>query len=355
MINCHDDMIAYHNEAVTLPEKERREMRTRRDTNRRRLRAGLRRDGEPTPTKCRSQGSYAMRTMVQQPDKDYDIDDGVYFDIEKLRGPRGGDKSPGNAKEMMRKALHSYTFTRPPEKLKNCVRVYYNEGYHVDIPVYRQVTKRDIWGQVETWYELASTEWKRSDPLAVTDWFLKENKKRSPNMVAGGQLRRIVRFMKGFSRSRLTWRQRIATGFMVTKLVVEKYLPNEAREDEVLYDTIVAIRDRLNYDLEIEHPTVPGEILTKGPSDARTVFLREKLDWAIAKLDILFDADATREAGLRAWDRVFNTTFFSDRLDDDTAGGTTRKTLASTSFFFRRRNEAVGRNPIDRRGGGRYA
>ena len=66
MKNCHDDMIAYHDEDVTLPHKERTEMRDRRNTNHRRLNNGLKRDGEPAPIGCRSQGSYAMRTMVQQ-------------------------------------------------------------------------------------------------------------------------------------------------------------------------------------------------------------------------------------------------------------------------------------------------
>ena len=112
MKNCHDDMIAYHDEDVTLPHKERTEMRDRRNTNRRRLKAGLKRDGESAPIGCRSQGSYSMRTMVQQPDKDYDIDDGVYFDKEKLKGPQGGDKSAGDAKEMVRKALHDDSFKR---------------------------------------------------------------------------------------------------------------------------------------------------------------------------------------------------------------------------------------------------
>jgi hypothetical protein len=72
MHDCHGDIVAYHNDQVTLPEKERTEMRERRDTNRRRLKNGLKRDSESAPTDCRSQGSYAMRTMVQHPDSNYD-------------------------------------------------------------------------------------------------------------------------------------------------------------------------------------------------------------------------------------------------------------------------------------------
>ncbi len=356
MGNYHADVKAYHDEAVTLPEKERREMRERRDTNRQRLNGGLKRDGEPAPIQCRSQGSYSMRTMVQQPDRDYDIDDGVYFDKEKLQGPRGGDRSAGDAREMVREALHSDQFKRPPEKLKNCVRVYYDAGYHVDVPVYRQVTEMNIWGERETWYELASTDWKYSNPLAVTQWFLEENKARSPNPDNGGQLRRVVRFLKAFSRSRSSWRERIATGFMISKLVVEQYAANEAREDKALYDTMVGIRNRLNSNLEIEHPTVQGEMLTKGSDDARADFLRQKLDWAIDKLAVLSESDCTREQGLKAWDQVFDTTFFSERLGDEKKGSP-RGGAPGTSgaLLITSGNEAANRNLVDRGSGGRYA
>ena len=94
-----------------------------------------------------SQGSYAHRTMVQQADKDYDIDDGTYFSKDDLKGPKDGDKSARDAKEMVRKALHDEQFNKPPEVRTNCVRVYYSAGYHVDVPVYREVTTTDFLGR----------------------------------------------------------------------------------------------------------------------------------------------------------------------------------------------------------------
>ena len=352
MKNCHEDMIAYHDEDVTLPQKDRTEMRKRRDTNRQRLKSGLKRDDEPTPIECRSQGSYSMRTMVQQPDKDYDIDDGAYFDKEKLKGPQGGDKSANDAREMVRKALHDNSFKRPPEKLKNCVRVYYDEGYHVDVPVYRQMREEGV-----TWYELASTDWKRSAPLAVTDWFLKANKDQSPDADNGGQLRRMVRFLKTFARSRPSWREKTATGFMITKLVVEKYVANASREDQALYDTMVAIRNRLKWDLEIEHPTVGREKLTKGPDDGETKFLREKLDQAIEELEVLFEPDCTREQGLNAWDKVFRTDFFVERLEDDKPENRKSEGVGAVAatLLIKNAEKAAEEEPVDKRGGGRYA
>ena len=365
MKNCHTDLLAYHDEEVTLPQKERTEMRERRDANRRRLKQGLKRDEDPKPVDFRSQGSYAMRTMVQQPDKDYDVDDGVYFDIDQLKGPRGGDRSAADAREMVRKALHDESFDRPPEKLKNCVRVYYKAGYHVDVPVYRRIVVENAWGEEETRIELASSDWKVSDPLAVTDWFLDANKDQSPNNDNGGQLRRIVRLLKGFARSRPSWRDYIATGFMISNLVVEKYSANAAREDMALYRTMIAIRDRLRWNLEIEHPTVAGEMLTNGPDDSRARFLRDKLDWAIGELPVLSQWDCSREQALKAWDKAFNTTFFINRLETvetedqkgDGAGvaATALGVGVAAGILIKGAEAAAARKPVDKHGGGRYA
>lgn len=346
MKDCHRDVIAFHDADVTLPEAERSEMRARRDANRDRLKSGLERDEEPAPALFRTQGSYAMRTMVQQAEKDYDIDDGVYFAEEKLKGPRGGSKSAGAAKEMVREALHSGLFSTPPERRKNCVRVYYDAGYHVDVPVYRQRTEKTAW-QSKTWNELASSDWLCSEPDDVTAWFLRANQTQSPDQKNGGQLRRIVRLLKYFARSRASWAGRIATGFMITKLVVDNYRASARREDLALLNTMAAIRDRLNVSLMIEDPTMPGEWLTKGMDDSRARLLREKLDWALGELEDVRSESRTEVLG--AWDRVFSTTFFGKR------GEKLKAAAAPSSVLIVGAERGAGRSAVDKRGGGRYA
>jgi hypothetical protein len=77
MFDCAKDILAHHDEKVTLPQAERDEMRERRNSNRDRLRKGLNKTNKPAPVEFCSQGSYAMKTMTRHPKKDYDIDDGV--------------------------------------------------------------------------------------------------------------------------------------------------------------------------------------------------------------------------------------------------------------------------------------
>ena len=350
MFNCHKDILAYHNKEVMLPNTEQDEMRDRRDTNRQRLKDGLYRDGETAPSEFQSQGSYAHHTMVQQPDKDYDIDDGVYFWKDDLKGPNGGDKAALDAKKMVQKALQDNRFKNPPEVRTNCVRIYYDVGYHVDVPVYRKVKTKNLWNEEETiHYELASSEWRESDPAEVTRWFTRENKCQSPDTTNGRQLRRLTRLNKAFARSRESWRPRIATGFMITTLIVnECYRANVEREDKALYETMVAMRDRLNRNLEIKHPISQGENLTKGSHEGRTKFLRDKLDWAIGELEVLFEAECTHSRALKAWDKVFNTTFFSDRFDD--VG-----TDLGANILIKGAEQAATQAPVDKRSGGRYA
>lgn len=356
MYDCHKDMLAFHNDRVALPEEERTAMRKRRDANRRRLKDGLKRDDEPAPVGCHSQGSYAMRTMKQDDDYDYDIDDGAYFTKESLVGPRGADKSAADAKEMVRKAVHDDCFKNPPEVLKNCVRIHYNAGYHVDVPVYRKTVRTNVVGEVEVVYELASSNWERSDPLAVTNWFRAENKRQSPDQDNSGQLRRDVRLLKKFACSRDSWKGRIGTGFMITKLITECYISNADREDKALYDTMVAIRDRLDRDLEIMHPVVHGEYLTRGPDDARARFLRDKLSEAIEKLDVLFEAGCTREQALKAWDSVFDETYFQARLEirEERTSTKSANILSAGLLIAGAEHDAV-KAAVDKRGGGRYA
>jgi hypothetical protein len=345
MFNCSKEITSYHNDEVTLPQAERSEMRDRRNSNRDRVKKGLENNNDPLVEDFASQGSYAMKTMVQHKTKGYDIDDGVYFAKEDLKG-----KSSLQARQMVRNAVDDGGFKTAPEVRKNCVRVYYEKGYHVDLPVYRRVEERDIFGNTTEFYELASSEWKRSDARDVTDWFDKENRQQSLDKDNGRQLRRIIRFIKKFSQSRDSWKGRIGSGFMITKLVTEKFVSNAGREDTSLYDTMKAIRDRLETNLVVKHPVTPDSTITAGDADPKAKFLKEKLSEAIVELEVLFEAECDREKALKAWDKVFNTSFFTDTIKKD--GG---KNEAATAGGLLSSGYSSPSSAVKKDGGGRYA
>ncbi len=115
-----------------------------------------------------------------------------------------------------------------------------------------------------------------------------------------------------------------------------------------------AIRDRLNFNLVVAHPVTPSETITKGNDDASARFLRDKLTEAIDNLAPLFDAACTREKALKCWDKVFNTTFFSDRHKAEMAV----KAVAAPAVFgsgLLSSAAAAAQTAVRKEGGGRYA
>lgn len=314
MYQCANEIRKFHDEKVTLPKKEQDDMRGRRDANRKRLKSGLAKNENPNPVGQWSQGSYAMRTMIQEPGSKYDIDDGVYFDREALRGSGGAEKTALAARQMVRDALDSGSFATPPKIKKNCVRVFYEAGYHVDIPVYR-MWNEDTWiGGTETKIELASTDWKVSDPRKVTDWFKGTNEDRSPGEDRD-QFRRIVRLMKKFSHSRDTWPDKSPSGLTISKLMDEEFVPHAGDDERSLHQTMVAMKKRLDWDLAVPHPVV-DEWLADG-DDPKTKFLCEKLSENLKHLDVLSNENCKKSDALMAWRKVFNDGFFEDIADDE--------------------------------------
>ncbi len=348
MFDCAKDVRAYHDQNVTLPKTEQDKMRNRRNSNRKRLRNGLAKADKPAPIEFVKQGSYAMKTMVQDPDNDYDIDDGVYFRKEDLVGPRGAEMTSLQARQMVRDAVDDGRFKQAPEVRSNCVRVFYKAGYHVDLPVYRRVVTSTVSGD-KVHYELAaSSGWKRSDARNVTDWYEDERAKSAD----GRQLRRINRALKKYARSRHSWHDGILRGFGISVLVTECFGHND-REDCALYSTMVAIRDRLNWDLQIAHPVTPGDYITSGTDNARARSFRDKLTEAIDTLQPLFKTDCTRERALKCWDKVFATTYFSERLENEQRAAVTAPTIITSAGLLSSTSSADG--AVRSAGGGRHA
>lgn len=355
MFECSKDLLAYHDDEITLPSTDRQEMRTRRNSNRDRVRRDLAVESKPSVREFKSQGSYAMRTMTQHPEKDYDIDDGVYFDAADLVGPRGGEMSAKDAKEMVCDAVQHRAFNDRPEVRDNCVRVYYAEGYHVDMPVYRRVVKLDAFGQEVAHHELASSDWKRSDARDVTTWFDKENTDQSYDEANGRQLRRIVRQIKMFARSRDSWRGQILSGFGITKLVTECFRGDAAREDAALHDTMDAIRNRLYGSLVVEHPVTPGATITKLVEDPKSRFLREKLEYAMDVLAVLHRSDCTRKQALHAWDTLFACDWFEARYDPEKAEALSKPAILTSGLLRTGGQDAKVQRSVQKSGGGTYA
>lgn len=336
MIDCAQVIRNYHDDAVKLTEETRRQLRANRNANRDRLEDNLKANERPSPVRFQKQGSYAMRTTIQEAENAYDIDDGVAFKKDDLNGVRGGQMSALDARQMVCDALQDKRFKKKPEVLKNCVRVHYNEGYHVDIPVYRETDDE----RTGFTCEIASSEWRESDPAEINAWFDRQlAKKRSTQDDDDHQMRRMIRLLKRYAKSRPSWN--LPSGFILTILADEQYLAFDDRDDRAFYNLIVAIGARVRANGEVRNP-VQDEVLTKGTPDPKMRALEEKLREAIGTLHVLFNAKCTRTEALKAWAKVFNTDYFDGSISD---AGSRASIVVGTG---------TPTAPVQKSGGGRF-
>lgn len=315
-IDCHADMTAFHSDEVTLSLDQQKAMRQRRDAGRTRLKNGLDTAGHPQPREIHSQGSYKMWTMVQDPDNDYDIDDGTYFVEEDLKNGNGTALTPFEARQRVCDALKwDGRFKQEAEVKKNCVRQPYAEGHHIDVPVYRIVENEDENGDNTERFELASdSDWVVSDARAVTKWFNGAVRELNEGQTDGSQMRRVTRLTKKFAR-RPDWKDSTTSGITMSKLIVDHFVASPNRDDKSLRETWKAIHEALKISTEVKHPIVDKNLSEAGDVEVR--FFRDCLADALEELKLLDEPDCTRAQAREAWDKVFDTDFFSGRPDPD--------------------------------------
>jgi hypothetical protein len=342
VFDCGEDMEKFHDDKIDLGTDERTEMRERRNTGRRRLEIGLDEEEHPQPKMTCTQGSYAMYTMVQDDDCDYDIDDGIYFAEDDLVDELGLPLTPQEAKERVCAALsRDKRFASPAEVFPKCVRQVYNEGYHIDMPVYRIRKEDDGQGGKREVFELAGDgSWDVSDARATTRWFRKEVSARNEtDEDEGEQMRRVVRLTKGFARSRTDWKDETTSGIVITKLVVDHFVPSAGRDDEALLETWKAIHAQLSESTEVSHPVNASNLAEAG--NAKVTFFRDKLEWALEELEVV-EGDCTRSEARKAWDGVFDSGYFQ-KLPDPAKEEAKKAFFIATSDKSDVRNDGNGR------------
>lgn len=306
MKNCSKDILNYHDDEVTLCPKDRSEMTGRRDTNRARLKRGLTKNKDPHPDRFVIQGSYAMKTMTQHPENDYDIDDGAAFSVEKLISDAGAAMSAEEAKQMVCDALiGGGGLRKDPKVIKNCVRIVYADGTQVDIPVYRVTT--DAAGN-ET-LELAGPDWSDdASPTQITDWYRNEEKKTHKQGEDEPQLRRMTRLLKKYARAHLE--EDAPSGLILTVVCAEKHTRHNLREDEAFRTLLENVKQRLGDGAPVYNPVDPSEELTKDTDASKFKKLADQISKTLETLAVLDDVNCSTAEARGAWDETFATDYF---------------------------------------------
>lgn len=341
MFDLDGDLKTFFEDHVRLGRTRRNDLAAFRNANLDRLKSGLDALGEKHGTEyayfkeARDQGGYVMRTLNQHPDNEHDIDVGLIFEAEDL------SDDPAEARQLVCDAFKEKpgNFRRPPKARTNAVTVWYADGPHVDFAIYR----RRKGSEGDTIIEHAGgDEWTERDPDAVTEWFDERVDALSPDpelyawvTAEAGQLRRIVRFVKFFCRSRADWD--LPGDMITTALVVECHRSDATRDDVALYETMAALQRRLAGWTTVLNPVDPSQDLTeKSECRDQVKSLRDKLVWALDKLAVLHDPKCTEAQARNAWRLVFNHAFWNAKAAMATAKveSLLRPAAAASGFAF---------------------
>lgn len=300
MADLHKEFKTFH-DRIVLAKSKRESLRTSRNALRDKVRKHFKEMLKLKVPKFQGQGSYAMGTIINPLDGEFDIDDGVY--LQHLdTSDKNGWPTPETVHRWLVEATGGHTDQKPIDK-RTCVRVSYAGHYHVDLPSY---------GEFYGDYLLAEKGekgWHRSDPLALTDWF----KNRVKN--SGEQLRNIVRCLKAWADFQSGRLGVMPSGLILAVLVSNHFCADE-RDDIAFSNTIGAISNAVGFVFRVYNPVDAGEELSARLTEAQKKRFQEAIsDTADAAADAIKSDDSCEAS--KIWRKQFGDRFPTVEKEND--------------------------------------
>lgn len=192
-----------------------------------------------------NQGSYAMYLGVSPLDKEYDIDVGLRFNVDK------NQYDPMDLKDKIYNLLKNHTDYGA--KIKNpCVTITYKKNkeasFHVDLVVYTYEDKNDSSSQLYLArgksYISENTCWEKSDPVGLVN-YVNDKYKGEENTKDREQFRRIIRYLKRWKNLKFS-----STGnaeppsIAITVIAVDKFISKKKYDyyqEEYTYNDLEAL------------------------------------------------------------------------------------------------------------------
>jgi hypothetical protein len=315
MADLHSEFKTFYS-CITLTSDKKESLRKSRDVLRKRIRKHFQDELELTAPKFYGQGSYAMSTTVNPLSGEFDIDDGVY-----LQHLDAKDKSewptPETVHRWLVRATDGHTNKKPIDK-RTCVRVRYAGEYHVDLPAYSEFNE-DYWLS-----EKGDKGWHKSDPREITDWF-----KDCVNE-QGGQLRRMVRYLKAWADFQSGRRGKMPNGLILTVLIVNNYCESD-RDDIAFADTIYSIANDVSDKFCIYNPVDDEEELTGRLTDVQMIRFQDAISEMDSDAEQAIDTDDSEKAS-KLWRKQFGDRFPS--VEDVQSENEKKETAAKLASVY---------------------
>lgn len=273
MAKLHSAFVDF-NDSIVLSKTKRNEIRVSRNAIRDTIKTWMNDNDKGSVCFC-MQGSFAMDTVISPLDDDeYDVDDGIY--LKKYDGVSDQDWPACDTVHNWIKTAVAKQATSAPVDKNACVRVVYQRGYHVDIPIYIIKNERAY---------LANKQdgWINSDAKDFKFWF--SNKCESNN----GQLRRCVRYLKRWK----DYNDIDLKGIEITILASNSFSQAPDRDDDALRYTVEEMVSSLNASFSCVKPVAPNEDLLAGSAEDKQ---RGIIDALQELEDVLVFAHDTNDA-----------------------------------------------------------
>lgn len=340
MANCNGLFVEY-NKTIRLDNDRRVKLRVKRNNLRSRISGGYsivkNLDKLEHLMEFQSQGSYVMDTIInpEDPNDQYDLDDGIYF-IGSLN--RDDRPQPETFHNWIIKSIKSgqsdYEINEIIDK-NTCVRVVYSSvdgdiNYHIDLPIYyvNSTNEPDLANKKDWWHI--------SNPVKFIIWFedLMESGFKSEYILKSTsyedeyrtwlndirkkdhQLRRIVRYLKAWGDFK---KGDMPLGIIMTILAGLNYVPND-RDDVSLKDTLIKINEYLaNNGFKCLRPTTPeDEDLFENYSDSKKEYFKNALNSFVVSAKKAIDLSNQKESS-EEWEKHLGKRFpKGQNIDSDT-------------------------------------
>ncbi len=287
MSNCNDLFQKFLDE-ISLPSKKEENLQRGRDAIRGEIISYFSNELKVKQPEFYQQGSYALKTMVRPlGEEDYDLDDGVYL---KHTDDNISKPTPLKVSEDIIEAVKKHT-KKNPENLTNCVRIVYSDGYHIDLPIYRNIRGRIHLGTLE------GKKWIYSDAKKFNNWFHERLEKTE-------QMRRCIKYLKAWK----DFKSCELKGIHITVLVGLNHFEVDGRDDMSLLKTTDQIIAYLNDKRAIYNPIDKSENLIENWAEPKLNSTIKILEDFNEKAKQALETDDKQEAS-KAWRKAFGVRF----------------------------------------------
>jgi hypothetical protein len=293
MANCHKLFLKF-NDLIALNSEREKTLRKSRDDVRDRIRKYFRDKDNGFFPRFHGQGSFMMKTIIEPLDGEFDIDDGIYFQVEAEPS-----QAVSTFHRWIDEAVNGQTKKNPMDK-QTCVRLIYARDYHLDLPIYYVIE-----GQTP-YLAHGSKGWIQSDPREFIKWFNGQADNKSQRK----QLKRIVRYLKAWSDYRKSRGSKLPSG-LIFSILAANNIVFDARDDVALYQTLKNIKSKLDQYFVCYRPTTPVyENLLEECSKTNKEYFLSQLDSLIQSAEKALNKNTNLADACKAWQRHFGNVRF---------------------------------------------